>query len=235
MICKPWPLPDRWERHRDHNYKVPESHCSPTSQKCIWNPKPPTFQVNSLRVLQLQNFVKCSIYIIQGENVKLFCVVPWLNRSIKQCRSPNKDNKSVQVLHAGLILWRILQFCWVQVQVCTIFAISEPFQSVFSFAHLVQIIQEHLSHLIDWDGGIDGAVQATLANHVWQCPQVEWVRIGQQHSIYLRSMSAKRRRHSAANTPLSSCQTKSALAAQPYDASSICFIWAFGICLKHSQ
>ena len=60
------------------------------------------------------NLVKCSINIVQREDVEIFRIVSWL----------------------------------------------------------VEIVEKHLSHFVNWYGGINGATQATFAHHVWQGPKV---------------------------------------------------------------
>ena len=54
--------------------------------------------------------------------------------------------------------------------------------------YLVQIIHKHLAHLINWNGCIYGAVEATLANQVWQCTKVVDVRECEEHSVDLMNV-----------------------------------------------
>ena len=55
-------------------------------------------------------------------------------------------------------------------------------------AHLVQIIHEHLTHLVDGDSSIDGAVQTQLSNSIRQGSQMYGVRVRQEYSINLMNI-----------------------------------------------
>lgn len=52
-------------------------------------------------------------------------------------------------------------------------------------AHLIEVIHEHLSHLVDGDSGVDGALESQFSHQVWEEPQVRHIRVGQQHCINL--------------------------------------------------
>lgn len=50
---------------------------------------------------------------------------------------------------------------------------------------LVQVIHEHLPHLVDGQGGVDGAVEAQLTHCVRQGSEVKRVWVRQQYCIYV--------------------------------------------------
>lgn len=56
-------------------------------------------------------------------------------------------------------------------------------------SHLIKIIHEHLTHLIDRNGCINSAVQTQFSHSIWQGPQVYGVRMGEEHSIDLVNIS----------------------------------------------
>lgn len=60
-------------------------------------------------------------------------------------------------------------------------------------SHLIEVIHEHLAHLVDRDGGIDSAVEAELPHSVWQSSQMEGIRMRQEDSIHLMDISAEHR------------------------------------------
>ena len=51
-------------------------------------------------------------------------------------------------------------------------------------AGLVEVVHEHLSHLVDGDGGIDRTLEAQLPHQVRQSAQVHHIRMAQENSIY---------------------------------------------------
>lgn len=44
-------------------------------------------------------------------------------------------------------------------------------------SHLIEIIHEHLAHLVDGDGGIDGAVKSQFTHSIRQSTQVQVIRV----------------------------------------------------------
>lgn len=49
----------------------------------------------------------------------------------------------------------------------------------------VVVVAEHLPHFVDRDGGVDGAGQPTPPNQRGEAPQVQEVRVAQQHRVNL--------------------------------------------------
>lgn len=59
-----------------------------------------------------------------------------------------------------------------------------------SYSYLVEIIHKHLSHLVDWNCGVDSTIQTQFPYSIRQGTQMYWVRMGEQHSINLMNISA---------------------------------------------
>lgn len=57
-------------------------------------------------------------------------------------------------------------------------------------SYLIQIIHKHLTHFVDRNGGIDGAVQTQFPHSVRQGSQVDGVGVGEEHSINLMNVTA---------------------------------------------
>ena len=53
------------------------------------------------------------------------------------------------------------------------------------YFHLVHIIEEHLSHLVDWHCGVDGTRKAKFADSIRQGAQMGAVGVGEKHCIDL--------------------------------------------------
>ena len=52
-------------------------------------------------------------------------------------------------------------------------------------SHLVHIVEEHLSHLVDRHCGVDGTGEAKFADSIRQGAKMGAVRVGEQHCINL--------------------------------------------------
>ena len=48
----------------------------------------------------------------------------------------------------------------------------EDFEFFVVLMRLVQIVHEHLTHFVDWNGGVDRAVESAFADHVRQRAQM---------------------------------------------------------------
>lgn len=52
-------------------------------------------------------------------------------------------------------------------------------------SHLIEIVHEHLAHLVDGDGGVDGAVEPQFAHSVRQSAQMQMIGVREQHCVHL--------------------------------------------------
>lgn len=52
-------------------------------------------------------------------------------------------------------------------------------------SHLIEVIHEHLTHLVNWDSCIDGTVETQLPHGIRQGSQMQGIRMGEEHSINL--------------------------------------------------
>ncbi len=56
---------------------------------------------------------------------------------------------------------------------------------MYTDTHLVEVVHEHLSHLVDGNGGVDGTLESKCPHQVGQSAQMNHVRMGHQDSIDL--------------------------------------------------
>lgn len=57
---------------------------------------------------------------------------------------------------------------------------------------LVEVVHEHLAHLVHGDGGIDGALETQLPHQIGEGAQVISIRMTQQDGVYSMQVSAER-------------------------------------------